>query len=109
MEVEKARGPYKVNALAERAALAALRQDRDWVQQGIDTVLENRSRFERELRLLRLAPLPSSANFVLFPVADAVALTKNLPGLAGAVRPFTNPPESGRAWRMCIRAWELMT
>ncbi len=108
MEVEKSRGPYKVNALAERAAMAALRQDRDWVQQGIDTVLENRNRFERELRLLRLSPLPSSANFVLFPVADALALTKNLRGQGVAVRPFTKLPQIGDALRISIGPWEMM-
>jgi histidinol-phosphate/aromatic aminotransferase/cobyric acid decarboxylase-like protein len=107
-EVEKSRGPYKVNALAERAAVAALRQDRDWVQQGIDTVLENRSRFEKELRLLRLSPLPSSANFVLFPVPDALALTKDLRALGVAVRPFTKLPQIGDALRISIGPWEMM-
>jgi len=107
-EVEKSRGPYKVNALAERAAVAALRLDRDWVQRGIQTVLENRSRFEKELRLLGLSALPSSANFVLFPVTDAPALTKSLRELGVAVRPFTKLPQIGDALRISIGPWEMM-
>ena len=35
-ELEKARGPYKVNAVAERAATAAVGRDRDWLAGVVD-------------------------------------------------------------------------
>ena len=107
-EVEKSRGPYKVNAVAERAAVAALREDRDWVQRGIELVLANRSRFETELRSLGFAPIPSSANFVLFPVKDAVGLTKAMRALGVAVRPFPKLSPIGDALRISIGPWEMM-
>src|SRR5690606_15838606 len=43
-EVQKSRGPYKVNALAERAALAALREDLEWVRERAREAISVRER-----------------------------------------------------------------
>jgi histidinol-phosphate aminotransferase len=92
-EVLKARGPYKVSAVAERAAIAALETDRSWVADHVNEAIGNRSRFRAELTKRGMASLESSANFVLVPVPDCAAVTRRLeragirvralPGLAG--------------------------
>src|SRR6185312_16455137 len=61
-EVEKSRGPYKTNALAERAALAALGTDLDWVRTRVHAAIEMRGALVRALQDLGLSPLPSHAN-----------------------------------------------
>src|SRR5918998_2757798 len=63
-EVEKSRGPYKVNALAERAALAALREDMDWVRGRAAEAVENRERLPGRPRAPGLAPVPARAELV---------------------------------------------
>ena len=109
--VEKSRGPYKVSAPAERAALAVLREDRDWIAGRIDEVRANRERFVGALRKLGLAPLPSDANFVLVPVRDAAALALRMrrpDGSGVAVRPFVALPAIGDAIRITIGPWRMM-
>jgi histidinol dehydrogenase len=109
--VEKSRGPYKVSAQAERAALAALKEDRDWIAGRIDEVRANRERFMTALERLDLAPLASDANFVLVPVRDAAALAHRLrrsDGSGVAVRPFVALPGIGDAVRITIGPWRMM-
>ena len=110
-EVEKSRGPYKVSASAERAAVAALEDDRQWVSERIEEVRTNRTRFAGALRALGLAPLPSDANFVLVPVrgASELALRMRRPDGSGvAVRPFVSLPAIGDAIRITIGPWPMM-
>ena len=107
-EVEKSRGPYKVNALAERAAVAALTRDREWVAGRIDEVIANRDRFSAELRAIGLEPLPSVANFVLVPVADANAIGLAMRHSGVAVRPMSKLPAIGDALRISIGPWPMM-
>jgi histidinol-phosphate aminotransferase len=108
--VEKSRGPYKVSASAERAALAALRDDRDWIAGRVDEVRANRARFAAALEKLGLAPLASEANFVLVPVRDAAALALAMrrDGSGVAVRPFVALPGIGDAVRITIGPWRMM-
>jgi histidinol-phosphate aminotransferase len=109
--VEKSRGPYKVSAPAERAALAVLGEDRDWIAGRIDEVRANRERFVGTLRKLGLTPLPSDANFVLVPVRDAAALALRMrrpDGSGVAVRPFAALPAIGDAIRITIGPWRMM-
>jgi histidinol-phosphate/aromatic aminotransferase/cobyric acid decarboxylase-like protein len=63
-EVLKSRGPYKVNAFAERAAVAALSHDREWIARHVADVRLLRPRFAEALAALGLSALPSHANFV---------------------------------------------
>jgi histidinol-phosphate aminotransferase len=107
-EVEKSRGPYKVSSLAERAAVAALRADREWVSAHIAEVVVNRERFADALRGLGLAPVPSRANFVLVPVADAEAIGASMRRAGVAVRPMPGLRGIGDALRISIGPWSMM-
>ncbi|HKV50974.1 MAG TPA: histidinol-phosphate transaminase [Gemmatimonadaceae bacterium] len=116
-EVEKSRGPYKINGLAERAALAALGSDMDWVRGRIADAIELRAAFVDALQGLGLDPLPSRANFVLVPVANAGAVAGSLRSRGVAVRPFealrapAGTPlaaTGGDALRITIGPWPML-
>jgi histidinol-phosphate aminotransferase len=106
--VEKSRGPYKVNALAEQVALAALRNDLPWVREHIALAIANRDRLTLALREMGLAPVPSSANFVCVPVANAVAVGLAMRAHGVGVRPFPALPKLGDTLRISAGPWELM-
>jgi len=106
--IEKARGPYRVSGLAEAAARAAVTQDRPWVDTHVATVVELRERFSEALRASGFAPLPSAANFVLVPVADAAALDAALRARGVAVRVFRALPGVGDALRITIAPWDVL-
>jgi histidinol-phosphate aminotransferase len=107
-EVEKSRGPYKVSASGERAAVAALTVDQDWVQARIAEVRTNRGRLFEALRQLGLAPIPSASNFVLVPVRDAVAVAREMRKEGVAIRPFPKLVGIGDAVRISIGPWTMM-
>jgi histidinol-phosphate aminotransferase len=107
-EVEKSRGPYKVNGIAERAAVLALTADRDWVAARVAEAVANRERLREALSALGLTPLPSAANFVLVPVRDAVAIDRAMRERGVAVRPFTALPGIGDALRISVGPWPLV-
>ena len=107
-EVEKSRGPYKVNALAERAATAALENDGAWVAARIAEAVTNRDRFVGELRSVGLSPLPSVANFVLIPIRNAAAVGAAMRAAGVAVRPMPALPVIGDALRISIGPWTMM-
>lgn len=91
--LEASRGPYKVGALAERLALAAL-SDPAWVQHAIGQAIAAREALMRALRERGLRVWPSRANFVLFARAagDAGDLAEALRVHGVGVRAF---PELG--------------
>ena len=107
-EVLKARGPYKVSALGERAAIAALESDRGWVTDHVDEAIGNRSRFRAELAKRGMAPLESSANFVLVPVADCAAVSRRLERAGIRVRALPALSGIGDAIRIAIGPWVMM-
>ncbi len=107
-EVEKSRGPYKVNALAEHVALTALRKDVPWVEEHIQRAIENRDRLTIELLKLDLDPMASSANFVCVPVKDCVAVGMAMREKGVGVRPFPNLPRVGDALRISVGPWPLV-
>ena len=119
--VEKARGPYTVNAVAERAALAVLEQDDGWVADRVRDAIAARTWLAQELRALGLQPAPSEANFVFVPVDGApeiaahmaadgirVRVIERLPVLApagrahGAAATATTPPTPASALRITV-------
>jgi histidinol-phosphate aminotransferase len=117
--VERARGPYKVNALAERAVLAALVESDDalgWVRAHAALAVENRERLAAGLRALGLAPLPSAANFVFVPTARARLIARGLRERGVLVRAFSGLPmdlaplaaSEGAALRIGVGPWEMM-
>jgi histidinol-phosphate aminotransferase len=107
-EVQKARGPYKVNALAERASIAVLESDRSWVSEHVDQVIANRSAFREELADRGLVSLESSANFVLIPVGQCAAASLILERTGIRVRPLPGLSGIGDAIRIAIGPWDMM-
>lgn len=101
-QVEISRGPYKVNHLAERAAVAALEDREGWVPRIIEEVRRNREWLERQVAERGYRPLPSGANFILLPVADAGATVAALRERGVAVRPFPTLPGLGDGIRVSI-------
>lgn len=101
LEIAKARGPYKVNALAERIARAVVRDDLAWVSARAADAVAARDWLSRELRSEGFAPLPSEANFVLVPCAQASACATYLAHEHGIlVRAFDALPLVGEALRI---------
>ena len=107
-EVEKVRGPYKLNAVGENAALAALTSDIGWMRDTVTKVQENRLRFIDALRQLGLRPLESEANFVLVPITGALERAARLRESGIEVRAFEGLREIGDAMRIAIGPWEMM-
>lgn len=102
-EVEKARGPFKVGLLAERAAAAALRDRSGWLEPTVREIVACREQLVAELQRRGGAPLPSSANFIMLPVpAPAVEVTRQMIDRGIAVRPFPNVPGVGEALRVTV-------
>ena len=106
--VAESRGPYKVNAVAERVAAAALTEDLPWVRERVTEVQRLRERFAEALRGIGLAPLPSAANFVLVPVPRGVALAGRLQAAGVTVRSFEALAGIGDALRITIGPWPML-
>jgi histidinol-phosphate aminotransferase len=107
-EILKARGPYKVSSLAERASIATLENDRAWVSERVNEVIVNRSRFRAELARRGIGSLESSANFVLLPVNDCATTSRKLERGGICARPFRKLPGIGDAVRIAIGPWDIM-
>ncbi|MFL5578396.1 MAG: pyridoxal phosphate-dependent aminotransferase [Gemmatimonadaceae bacterium] len=107
-EVEKARGPYTVSAVAERAVAAALTEDLPWVRRHARLARENRDRFAAELRRLGLCVLPSAANFVMIRTERASEIARRMAQAGIAVRLLTGLPVVGDALRVGIGPWGTM-
>ena len=108
-EIEKARGPYMVNAAAQRAAVAALEDDLPWVRARAQQAIELREWMSGEIRALGLDVLPSSANFVLVRVPDAARAAGRLRARGVLVRAFPALPVVGDALRIGVGPWETLT
>ena len=117
--VERARGPYKVNALAERAVLAALDESDDalgWVRAHAALAVENRERLAAGLRAIGFAPVRSAANFLFVPTSRAVVLARRMRERGVLVRAFAGLPRepgvlaesNGEALRIGVGPWEVM-
>jgi histidinol-phosphate/aromatic aminotransferase/cobyric acid decarboxylase-like protein len=103
-ELEKARGPYKVSAVSEAAAVAALNDGLDWVKSHATTAVEMREALAKELRIRGLEPLPSAANFLFVPLPNAPAVGRRMRELGVAVRAFESPG----GLRMNVAPWEIL-
>jgi histidinol dehydrogenase len=107
-QIHKARGPYMVSGIAEHVALAALRDDLDWVRTHIGAAKESRARFRAALSSAGIPSLPSEANFVLVPVPDADAVAAHMRAAGVAVRPFPRLCGIGEAVRVTVAPWPMM-
>ena len=115
--IAKVRGPYKVNVVGERAALAALVEDEEWVRTHAARAVAIRERLIEALRQIGLRPLPSAANFVLVPVQRAKAVAVAMRRRGVLVRAFENlapidaalEDTGGAALRIGVGPWEQMS
>lgn len=87
-ELSKVRSPYRLDALSERVAVAALR-DPSYAEEAARTVAKQRPRLARGAEALGVTAFPSDANFVLLePPVDAHDLTEALKDRGILVRDF---------------------
>ena len=110
LEVEKARGPYKVSRLTVEAVAAALEDADGWVGRTVAECLDNRDRLAAELAKRGLRVLESQANFVLVgaPSGSAQADNDALREQGVAARPFVGIPELGEGLRVTVGPWPLL-
>jgi histidinol-phosphate aminotransferase len=117
--VTRARGPYKVNALAEAATVAALQPGSDalgWVTSHAAQAVTLRERLANSLRELGFEPAPSEANFVFVPTPRAQSLARVMRQRGVLVRAFSGLPQDvaalraakGQALRIGVGPWETM-
>ena len=95
--VERARGPYKVTAAGERAAVAALADRPDglrWVREHARLAIAARDDLIASLTDLDVHPLPSAANFVLVPHPRAPEIGRRLRATGIIVRVLTDLPRA---------------
>jgi histidinol-phosphate aminotransferase len=107
-DVEKSRGPYKLNAMAEQTALAALQHDMAWVREHVALAVENRERLDHAMVQRGYAPLPSQANYLCVPVPNAVAVGQAMRDRGVAARPFAGLPHVGDTLRISVGPWPLL-
>lgn len=113
-QLEAARGPYKVTAISEEAAVAALTEDRAWVAERVVETLALRTRFEAAVsEQSDWQLLPSQANFVLaVPSAESTdtvdALGERLAARGIRGRRIGDYPGGNGALRLTIGPWEMM-
>ncbi len=107
-EVEKSRGPYKLNALAERIALTALQEDRAWIDEHVALAVAIRERLADALRAQGFSPMASAANFLCVPMANVVQVGAALRARGVAARPFPGLPHVGDALRVSVGPWSMM-
>lgn len=100
--VTKARGPYKVNAAAERAAAAAVTQDADWMRRVAQETRVQRDRLADALRGRRgVTVWPSEGNFVFAALAaPAAAVAERFRVRGIGVRAFSGLRGIGEALRI---------
>jgi histidinol-phosphate aminotransferase len=117
--IERARGPYKVNTLAERTVLAAIEESPDglgWVRDHAALAVANRARLIAALEQLGLTVLPSAANFIMVPMQRAAEVSREMAKRGVLVRGFTAIPRdltvfaesNGAALRIGVGPWEMM-
>ena len=117
--VQRARGPYKVNALAERAVLASLDDAPDalgWVRSHAALAIAIRERMTVALTALGFPPLPSAANFLFLPTPHALRIARAMRDGGVLVRAFSGLPRdlpelagsNGEALRIGVGPWETM-
>lgn len=107
--IERARGPYRVSALAEAAAVLALGAGRRWMESTAREATASRFRLGKELQKRGYRPRPSEANFLLLPVQGSASdWAHALADRDVAVRPFPNLEGVGEAIRVTVGPWPLM-
>jgi histidinol-phosphate aminotransferase len=115
-EIEKARGPYKLTGISERAARAAVAEDIEWVREKVRLAVAARDWLREELAQRDILTPPSEANFLLVPVSHAQEIARQMAANGIAVRPFANLPRidsllaatNGEALRITVAPRPMM-
>ncbi|MBX3148430.1 MAG: aminotransferase class I/II-fold pyridoxal phosphate-dependent enzyme [Gemmatimonadales bacterium] len=107
-EIEKARGPYKVSAVAELAATAALDHDGAWLEDLVATTRRVREGVRQRLLALRFDVAPTDTNFLSIPLRDPKAAVELMAGRGIGVRPFVDAPVVGSLIRVSIGPEPMM-
>lgn len=105
--VVRSRGPYKVNALAERVATVALTEDADWMRDAAAEARANRARLDALVRgRAGVRPWASEGNFVFWQVEqDATALAARFAQRGIGVRAFSGLTGIGESLRIGMAPW----
>jgi histidinol-phosphate aminotransferase len=90
--IERSRGPYAVSGLAERASVAAIRDDQAWMRDRVALALASVRRLTDALRGRGLDVPASVANFVFVPLLNARRVTQRMRDDGIAVRAFEGLP-----------------
>lgn len=106
--IERSRGPYKLNALAERAAVTAMTLDREWVVSRAAEAVANRDRLAAELAKRGLVALPSATNFLCVPTPRAMDYAAAARAAGIGIRAFISLPGIGGALRITAGPWSTM-
>ncbi|MHB1326977.1 MAG: pyridoxal phosphate-dependent aminotransferase [Gemmatimonadales bacterium] len=107
-EIEKARGPYKVSAVAELAATAALDHDGAWLEDLVATTRRIRDGVRQRLLAMRFDVATTDTNFLSIPVADPKAVVELMADRGIGVRPFVDVPVVGNLIRVSIGPEPMM-
>lgn len=108
LEIDKASGPFKVNAIAERVASATLKNGLPWVQARVKDAQAARAALRVSLTSLGLKPLPSESNYVMVAVPNALAVAAHMRENGIAVRAFSNLAVIGDALRITVGPEHMM-
>ena len=108
--VAKARGPYKVSALAELAAVTALREDGDWMRRTAREATSVRDRLAAALRgRVGVRAHDSRGNFVFLEVAGrAPEIASRFQARGIGVRALSALTGYGDALRIGVAPWEQL-
>jgi histidinol-phosphate aminotransferase len=107
-ELARARGPFKTTSVGEAAVSAALAHDAPWMRARVADARAAIARFADRLRADGRAPLPTDANFVCVPCADAPRVVEALWPRGFAVRGFASLPGIGPALRIGAAPWPVL-
>ncbi|MBI5848758.1 MAG: histidinol-phosphate transaminase [Nitrospirae bacterium] len=86
-DMNRLREPFNTNSLAQKAALAALR-DTAHVANSRKTNNEGREYLYQQLAALNISFVPTEANFIYIPIADAVGLNNSMMKKGVITRPM---------------------
>ena len=86
-DMNRLREPFNTNSLAQKAALAALK-DKAHVANSRKTNDEGKTYLYNELAALGIAYVPTEANFIYMPVADSASLNAGLLKKGIIIRPM---------------------
>jgi histidinol-phosphate aminotransferase len=100
--VSKAKLPFSVDALAQKAAMAMLVKQ-DWVEEKVRYIIKERERLFQELgKLPGVRPYPSQANFILFRVPDSRKVFEGLLEQGILIRDVSHYPQLADCLRVTV-------